>query len=106
MYLVFATICGGCFLMASFAGWPLFVYELFRYRLGFGHRGAARLAFVSLLMAFLVLEIIGESFRMRGIDVGWWSWVFFGLWLDVPLVLWIILRLRRPTPALGSDANT
>jgi hypothetical protein len=104
MYLVFVWICG-CFLIASYAGWPFFVYELFRYRLGFGHSGAASLAFVSLVMAYLVLEISGESARMRGIDLGWWSWVIFGLWLDVPLVLGIILRLRRPTPALGNDAE-
>jgi len=105
MSLAFLTPFGYVFVL-SFFGWPLFVYELFRHQLGFRYHSAGALAFLSVVLAFMVLDTLGSAFRMYRIEGGWWSWVIFGLWLGGPFVLWLIFRLRRARsrPRDGSEA--
>ncbi len=104
MSLAFLTPFGYFFVL-SFFGWPLFVYELVRHHLGFRYHSAGALAFLSVLLAFIVLDLIGSVFRMYHIEVGWWSWVIFCIWLDGPFVLWLFFRLRRARSA-ARDHNT
>jgi len=101
MSLGFLTLFGYFFVL-SFFGWPLFVYELLRHHLGFRYHSAGALAFLSTVLAFVVLDTIGSAFRMYRIETRW-PWVIWCIWMYGPFVLWLIYRLRRPRPVSHND---
>ena len=94
MSLAFLTPFGYFFVLSYF-GWPLFVYEVCRHHLSFRYHSAGALAFLSVLLSFMLLDMFGSVLRIYRIELGWWSWVIFCVWLDGPLVGWFFLRLRR-----------
>jgi hypothetical protein len=102
MTLGFLTFFGYFFVL-SFFGWPLFVYEVCRHHLGFRYHAAGALAFLSVLISFMVLDTIGSALRIYGIEIGWWSWTIWGIWILGPFVLWLVFRLRRPRRAAYDD---
>src|SRR5690242_9422566 len=95
MILGFLTVFGYFFVL-SFFGWPLFIYELFRHHFHFRYHSAGALAFLSVLLSFMVLDTIGSVLRMYRIEIGWWSWLIWAIWMWGPFLLWFIFRLRRP----------
>ena len=81
------------------------MYEVLRNHLGFRYHTAGALAFLSTLLAFMVLDMMGSALRFSPIQ--WpWTLVISCVWLWSPYVLWLIFRIRRARAPRHPDTKT